>query len=326
MLKMLTMRKQALACMVVMGLLSGCAPAQSSSPPRTISSSSMAAPTATAQDPVASSSQRSRLALITDFGTCDEGEQWVADQVKAWDVDAIVTAGDNTQNEPCVPFTDTVWKYYAPGADGRGDPPFYPTLGNHDYSDQGAGLDAYRKAFPYLPADADPLQRWYTKTFGLTTIYSLNSESSPDELDAQRAWLKSTLAQQKAEHPDNWHIVLVHRPAYTSGTHEPNSAMRPDAGFDYKKWGADIVISGHQHIYEDIVVDGLHYVTAGLGGTANFRPCPAERREGSRLCLDGTGGMRIDATLRTLTLEYIQQGSTGKPKINDTIQLKRDAS
>ena len=49
-------------------------------------------------------------------------------------------------------------------------------------------------------------------------------------------------------------------------------------------------------------------------------------REGSRLCLDGTGGMRIDATLRTLTLEYIQQGSTGKPKINDTIQLKRDAS
>ena len=280
--------------------------------------------TATAQ-PQTATTPRTRLALITDFGTCDEGEQWVADQVKAWDVDAIVTTGDNTQNEGCPPYSDTVWKYYDKGADGKGDPLFFPTLGNHDYSDPGAGLEAYRSAFPYLSTDADPQQRWYTETIGLTTIYSLNSESTAEELEAQRVWLSETLPAQKAAHPDNWNIVLFHKPAYTSGIHEPNRAMRPDAGFDYKAWGADIIISGHQHIYEDIVVDGMHYVTAGLGGTANFRECPAERREGSRLCLEGTGGMRIEATPRTLSLEYFQQGSVGQPKITDTIQLKRSS-
>lgn len=277
-------------------------------------------PTPTSQ--TAQPTPRTRLALITDFGTCDEGEQWVADQVESWDVDAIITTGDNTQNEGCVPWQDSVWKYYD-GADGTPNPPFWPTLGNHDYSDPGAGLDNYRAAFPYLPTDADPQQRWYTQVIGLTTIYSINTESTPEELEAQRVWLQKTLTEQRTAHPDNWNLVLFHRPAYTSGTHEPMRSMRPEAGWDYRGWGADIVLSGHQHLYEDIVVDGMHYVTTGLGGTANFRECPATLREGSRLCLEGTGGMRVEATPRTLSLEYFQQGSTGQPKITDTIQLKR---
>lgn len=280
-------------------------------------------PTPTATATPLEPTPRTRLALITDFGTCDDGETWVADQVKAWDVDAIITTGDNTQNEGCVPWTDSVWKYYARDAAGTPTPQLWPTLGNHDYTDPGAGLDNYRKAFPYLPTDADPQQRWYTKVVGLTTIYSINTESTPEEFEAQRVWLKKTLAEQRAAHPDNWNLVLFHRPAYTSGTHEPMRNMRPETGWDYRAWGADIVMSGHQHIYEDIVVDGMHYVTTGLGGTANFRECPAQLREGSRLCLQGTGGMRIEATPRTLTTEYFQQGSTGQPKIMDTIQLKR---
>lgn len=285
--------------------------------------SPVASPTPTATATATDLTPRTRLALITDFGTCDDGERWVADQVRAWDVDAIVTTGDNTQHEGCVPWTDSVWKYYDRDAEGQPTPPLWPTLGNHDYTDPGAGLDNYRKAFPYLPTDADAQQRWYTKVVGLTTIYSLNTESTDDELAAQRLWLQETLSTQRAAHPDNWNLVLFHRPAYTSGTHEPMRTMRPASGFDYKAWGADIVLSGHQHIYEDIVVDGMHYVTTGLGGTANFRECPATLREGSRLCLQGTGGMRIEATPRTLTLEYIQQGSAAEPKLTDTIQLKR---
>ena len=266
---------------------------------------------------------RTRLALVTDFGTCDEGERWVAEQVDSWNVDAIVTTGDNTQNEGCVPWQDSVWRYYDRDADGVPTPPFWPTLGNHDYTDPGAGLDNYRRAFPYLSTDADPQQRWYTEVIGLTTIFSLNTESTPEELERQRLWLRETLAAQEAAHPENWNLVLFHRPAYTSGPHESMRSMRPDAGWDFRGWGVDIVLSGHQHVYEDIVVDGLHYVTAGLGGTANARECPEPRREGSRLCLEGTGGMRIDATMRTLTLEYVQSGPAGGPKVTDTIHLER---
>lgn len=294
------------ACSLV--LPSGSAPA---------SSSGTAPPSESPEMP-----QSTRLALISDFGTCDVGEQWVADQVSSWDVDAIVTAGDNTQNEPdCVPYTDSVWGYYQKPGDAS--TPVWPTLGNHDYFDSGAGLEAYRKAFPYLSDEADPKQRWYTEVVGGVTLFVLDSETSAEELEEQRLWLEESLTEQRAQHPDAWNMVLFHRPAYTSGEHEDNREMRPTAGWNFAGWGADIVISGHQHIYEDVLVDGMHYVTAGLGGGANFRECPSELREGSRRCVSGTGASTIDVTANYLELNYYQQDVRGKTVVKDTIRLSR---
>lgn len=265
-----------------------------------------------------------RLALISDFGTCDAGEQWTADQVDSWGVDAIVTTGDNTQNEEgCIPYVESVWGYFDQGRDGQGAPPLWPTLGNHDYSDEGAGLDAYRAAFPYLSTAADAQQRWYTQDVGYVTLIVLDSETSPTELEIQRTWLKETLSDQRAARPEAWNVVLFHRPAYTTGEHDDNREMRPTAGWDYAGWGADIVIAGHQHIYEDVVVDGLHYLTAGLGGTANYRACPVELREGSRLCLDGTGASVIEASADQFVLQYYRPDAEGKPMLGDTIRLSR---
>jgi predicted phosphodiesterase len=304
----------AIASMATMMLLTGCVLVPPASP----------APAPASTSPDASPPTTTRLALISDFGTCDAGEQWTADQVTAWKVDAIVTAGDNTQNEPdCVPYAQSVWGYFERSPDGQGAPPLWPTLGNHDYSDAGAGLDAYRSAFPYLSTAADAEQRWYTQTVADVTLYVLDSETSPEELSTQRAWLKQALADQRAAHPAAWNVVLFHRPAYTSGEHEDNLEMRPTAGWDYADWGADIVISGHQHIYEDVVIDGLHYVTAGLGGTANFRACPAERDAGSRLCLDGTGASVIEATADEFVLQYYQPDAEGHPVVGDTLTLRR---
>lgn len=265
-----------------------------------------------------------RLALISDFGTCDDGEQWTADAVASWSVDAIVTAGDNTQNEPdCVPYADSVWGYFERGPDGQGAPPLWPTLGNHDYSDAGAGLDAYRQAFPYLSSAADAQQRWYKQSVGDVTLFVLDSETSPEDLAVQRTWLKEALSHQRTDHPGGWNVVLFHRPVYTSGLHEDNVDMRPTAGWDYAGWGADIVISGHQHIYEDIVIDGLHYVTAGLGGTANARVCPLEPDAGSRVCLEGTGASLIEATSSEFAVTYYQPDPEGQATVADVIRLTR---
>lgn len=293
-------------------VLAGCVSPPANSDPAPSPSTAPPAPPAT------------RLALISDFGTCDAGEQWAADQVAAWDVDAIVTAGDNSQDvDGCVPYAESVWGYFEQGRDGRGTPPLWPTLGNHDYSDEGAGLDAYRAAFPYLSTAADAQQRWYTEDVGDVTLFVLDSETTPKELEIQRTWLKETLSDQRAAHPDAWNVVLFHRPAYTSGVHEDNREMRPAAGWDYAGWGADIVIAGHQHIYEDVVVDGLHYLTAGLGGTANYRVCPALLREGSRLCLDGTGASLIEATADEFVLQYYRPDAEGTSTLEDTIRLSR---
>lgn len=271
--------------------------------------------------------QHTRLGLITDYGTCDDGERWAAETIDAWDVSAIITAGDNTQNEPtCTPFEESVWSFFEPGRDGSGNPPFWPTLGNHDYTDPGAGLAAYQAAFPYLSKDADSQQRWYTESLGEVRIFVIDTEVTGDDLETQRLWLKNALRAARSADPQVWNIVLMHRPPYSSGVHGAADAWRPSDGWRVADWGADITISGHQHIWEDAIVDNYHYVTAGLGSTDNFRECPTELSPDSRICLAGLGVSRIDATASTFELSYYQEGPAGEPTLKDTIRLARSSS
>lgn len=286
--------------------------------------SGCAVPPAVGQPPV----DETRLALVTDFGTCDAGEEWAARTVRSWGVEAIITGGDNTQNQdggPCTPYTRSVWGSYDRG-DGRGDPPMWPTLGNHDYGDPGAGLSAYQAAFPYLPTDADPQHRWYGVRLGHVALFVVDSEAMSDtDRERQRVWLKGALRASRAADPRVWNLVVLHRPPYTSGLHEPNTSMRPapEGRWNYAAWGADLVVSGHQHIYEDVVVDGFHYVTAGIAAGSIDRQCPDARTKGSRVCVTGTGVNRITASADALTLEYVQAAPDGGTRVADTVRLTR---
>lgn len=304
--------------LIALGTLAGCTATASTPIPSTSSQPSSGA----------ASAIETRLGLITDFGTCDAEEQWASEAVRSLGVEAIITAGDNSQNESaCVPYTRSVWGFYPRGADGRGDPTLWPTLGNHDYDDVGAGLDAYRRAFPHLGDEADPQQRWYTQPLGHVRLFAVDSQATPDvDMQRQRAWLQEALGAARAADPLVWNVVVFHHPPYTSGVHAANVAMRPqpDGTWDLREWGADLVVSGHQHIYEDIVAGGLHYVTAGVSAGTVGRDCPTERVPGSRICLAGPGIVQLLATPQTLVLEYRQRPGDGDgSQVTDTIRLTR---
>lgn len=298
-------------------LLAGCSSDSSASPASEQATTASASPTQPAAP--------TRLALITDFGNCDEGEAQVAEMVLAWDAEAIATAGDNTQGEEnCTPYTDSVDDYYSSYTKGPAGPRFWPVLGNHDYENATAGLDVYRAYFTYLSDAADPEQRWYEKKVGGIHLFMLDSDAAEGDLAAQRTWLKATLARVRAEEPDAWTIAMFHRPVHSSGVHGEFEPMSENAGWDYAGWGTDIVIAGHQHIYEDVLVAGLHHVTAGVGASDITRRCPAEakRVEGSRLCIEGPGAMLLTSTPSSLKLEFHQPGG-GADAIKDTINLIR---
>jgi tartrate-resistant acid phosphatase type 5 len=79
---------------------------------------------------------------------------------------------------------------------------------------------------------------------------------------AQAAWLKSRLQASTAR----FQIVYMHHPPYSSGPHGSTLEMR----WPYREWGVDLVLSGHDHIYERVVVGGLTYVVSGLGGAGPY--------------------------------------------------------
>ena len=277
--------------------------------------------TPVAQPGAAIASERPTVVgFITDYGTCDAGAAAVADMVGSWGVAAIVTGGDNTQGMTgCVPYEQSVEPNYGDHLTSSDPPVFFPALGNHDYSD--TGLAAYAQAFPHVPTDDDPQGRWYDRRIGDLTFFVLDSEAPPEDLLAQQRWLPDALAEADATDPDSWHVVVFHRPAHTSGHHGSYAPMQEAAGWDYQSWGADLVLSGHQHTYEDVIVDGLHHVTGTTGALDTVRECPDERIEGSRVCIEGAGALRLTATPDTLHVALHLVDEPGAPA--DRITLHR---
>jgi 3',5'-cyclic AMP phosphodiesterase CpdA len=116
----------------------------------------------------------------------------------------------------------------------------HPTPGNHDYLTNRA-----RPYFDYFGDAAGPERRgYYSFDLGAWHILSLNS-SVPSNISEQAKWLRADLAA----HPNNCTLAYWHAPLFSSGPHSGESTMREIWSILYKA-GADVVLSGHDHIYE----------------------------------------------------------------------------
>jgi hypothetical protein len=209
-----------------------------------------------------------RFAVIGDYGSGEEAEQRVADLVLGWNPDLVITVGDN--NYPlgeAATIDDHIGRFfrsfihpyagiYGPGSTTNR---FFPALGNHDlYSEQGT---AYFDYFT-LPGN----ERYYDFTWGPVHFFCLNStDSEPDGVgrsSVQAAWLQVQLANSTSA----WQVVYFHLPPYSSGYQGSVDWMR----WPFAAWGADVVFTGHDHLYERLEVDSIPYVTNGLGGGAIY--------------------------------------------------------
>ncbi len=213
------------------------------------------------------------FANIGDYGAQSPAQMRVSQLIDSLNPHLIITSGDNVY--PYIKHFDwmdnAIGPYYAkyifpykgkfgPGA--RGINRFYPSLGNHDWYYQ--GWKVYLEYFE-LPGN----ERYYDFTWGDVHFFSLNSEpGEPDGIRAnsrQALWLKEKLAS--SDKP--WKIVYFHKPPYSSGVHGPTRYMR----WPFAEWGVDMVLTGHEHHYERLEIDGVTYIINGVGG-AGLRPIP----------------------------------------------------
>src|SRR5262249_45651606 len=72
----------------------------------------------------------------------------------------------------------------------------------------------------------------------------------------------------------------------------------------FKAWGASVVVCGHDHVYERLIVGDLLYLTNGLGGRSLYeftKPIP-----GSRIRYDKDyGAMKVEADEKHLSFQFI---------------------
>lgn len=180
--------------------------------------------------------------------------------------DALVLAlGDNAYENGT---PDEYAKCFAPTWGVFGER-LRPVPGNHDYYT--ADAQGY---YDYFGARAGPGRRgYYSFDYGGWHFIALNSLADLQPGSAQYQWLSDDLAKSANTFCT---IAMMHYPAFNSGaTHGSNKEMRP--AFDLlQRSGVEIVLAGHEHVYErfapqrvDGTVDparGLRHFTVGTGG------------------------------------------------------------
>ncbi|MEJ2486274.1 MAG: metallophosphoesterase [Anaerolineales bacterium] len=254
--------------------------------------------------PIYSSDTDILFAVIGDFGNSSQPEEDVANLVNSWQPDFIVTTGDNNYTHGSeLTIDNNIGHYYADyigSFDGDSSQNrFFPTSGNHDWASILCIFEDCRGPYlGYFSLPGDKL--YYDFVWGPVHFFVLDSNpgepdgTSPDSV--QGLWLKNRLTASTSA----WNIVVAHHPPYSSGKRGSTDFMQ----WPYKDWGADIVLTGHDHIYERLVVDDFPYIVNGLGGKSLYSF--GATVDGSQVRYNQDfGAMLFEATPQDLSFDFI---------------------
>jgi hypothetical protein len=194
--------------------------------------------------------------------TADEATARLLDNISG----TIFTVGDHAYPDgTAAQFSDC----YGPNW-GRHKNRTRPSPGNHDYHVPGAA--GY---FNYFGAAAgDPAMGYYSYNLGAWHIIALNSEISHSAGSAQEQWLRADLAAN----PNLCTLAYWHAPRFSSGQHG-NKASSQALWQALYEYGADVVLNGHDHIYERFAPQnpngqadarGIREFVVGTGGAALY--------------------------------------------------------
>ncbi|WP_220699306.1 DUF7594 domain-containing protein [Nocardioides cavernaquae] len=203
-----------------------------------------------------------------DIASTGSGDNATANLIAAMPSSATVfAAGDNAYPDGTLSNYNT---NYHPSW-GQFKARTIPAPGNHEYHTSGAS--GY---FDYFGALAGPNRNgWFSKDIGNWHVISLNSEVNMAAGSPQETWLRQDLAANSKPCT----IAMWHSPLFTSGSHGPDSSVRPlyQALYDHN---ADVVVTGHNHNYERFApmnpsgaVDntrGIRHFVNGAGGSSHY--------------------------------------------------------
>ncbi len=231
------------------------------------------------------------IAAAGDISESSIGNQKkTSDLVLAGKYDAVLLLGDNQYPDGTA---STFLQYFDPTW-GRFKSLIRPAPGNHDYHTTGAS--GY---FGYFGVSAgDPTKGYYSYDLGAWHLIALNTNDNScgfvgcNASSAQVAWLKADLAQNKQKCT----LAYWHHPRFNSGSTHGNFTGAQAFWDALYVGGADIVLNGHEHVYERFdpqnpmagadPQNGIRQFTVGTGGAGFYsfgtpQPNSAMRENGS---------------------------------------------
>ena len=173
--------------------------------------------------------------------------------------------------------------------------PFYPIPGNHDYNSVNRFDDPIYHKGPYfdmvevfknaeMGGVASNTENYYSYDYGNTHFIALNSELHAyiffDLPNVYKTWLENDIKASDKK----FKVAYWHQPPYSKGSHDSDDGfelfmkgMRERFLPILEKYGIDLVLCGHSHVYERSYLINKHY---GVSGAFNR----------STMLLDSTSG------------------------------------
>jgi hypothetical protein len=194
-----------------------------------------------------------KFAVIGDSGTGEKPQYDVAAQMATFHqkfaFDRVLMLGDNIYGgQGPSDFDQKFARPYKALLDAGVK--FYASLGNHDSQNN--------RNYPGFNMSG---QRYYTYVAKNVRFFALDSDS----LDpAQLQWFENQLKSAT----EQWKVCYFHHPLYSDGaTHGSDIDLRVTLEPLFVQYGVNLVLSGHDHIYERITPQkGIFYFVSGSAG------------------------------------------------------------
>ncbi len=248
------------------------------------------------------------FAAIGDYGVDNSDQENVANLIKSFNPDFIITCGDNNYNQGKAStinknvgkyYCDYIYNYDAPSkykcegnAYNDNINRFFPSLGNHDYANVNGNV-------PYLNYFTLPGNEiYYDFNWGPVHFFALDSNK---DLEEQQTWFYEKLNAST----NIFKVVYFHHSPYSNGSH----GNEPDMQWDFSN--VDLVLTGHDHIYSRIEKNNEAkpvYMITGLGGRKK-RACnekPLDENEFTVFCYDESyGTVKVFADQQKMVVQFI---------------------
>jgi hypothetical protein len=216
-----------------------------------------------------------RIWVISDFGQTssrmDEKRletvaQWKAFNNNRYNANLVLSLGDQTQDDAIYQIQHN---YFNQLENVLKTSPLYTAIGNHDYHDS---IYNYLRTFS-LPAKAEAgglpsgTKQYYSFNYANIHVVVLCTEIEDEAgVKTQTEWLKRDLDNNKQV----WLIACLHRPFHSGGHHKSDNDKSMQR--NRTNWlplledhGVDLVLQGHNHVYErSYLLDNLIGPTTGI--------------------------------------------------------------
>jgi predicted phosphodiesterase len=188
----------------------------------------------------------------------------VCDLVRAKHPDFVLHSGDLVSDG----YNYDEWQsfFFYPARELLRQIPMFTIPGNHERQHN------YYTYFMSNPTESSGTDWYYSFDYGNAHFCMINTNDEiygyGNDVDyypgsPQYQWIVNDLSSTEQE----WKIVVVHTPPYSSGQHGTNPKVIAYLTPLFAQYGVDLVFSGHDHDYERTVsMRGVVYVVSGGAG------------------------------------------------------------